>query len=302
MKSTAFDMVMVAYRQNDMEGAFRQFLSLAEAQDADAMNMAANMFERGQGTYRDPGRAVFWWKKAVELGNVDALADYGQYLVTTFFDGKEQKLGAGYLVTATERGNNRAGESLVEFALKKNDAGAKVYRTAAEYCDRAIASATDSYLRTQYVQKKGMLKYKLRQNRIGNSYIYFAALFSVIGAILLMVASVDLFLELHMEYRDMFEIFTYIDRIPWEMDIAMFFASMLLFTLGKVTNKLHLASFMQMFSYVFAVAVVVLHFICVINDGKVWYDKLLWYVVLVIIPLMLGKLLGEILRKIIGIQ
>ena len=302
MKSTAFDMAMAAYRQNDMEGAFCQFLSLAEAQDVDAMNMAANMFERGQGTYRDPGRAVFWWKKAVELGNVDALADYGQYLVTTFFDGKEQKLGAGYLVTATERGNNRAGESLVEFALKKNDAGAKVYRTAAEYCDRAIASATDSYLRTQYVQKKGMLKYKLRQNRFGNNYIYFAALFSVISAILLMVASVDLFLELHMEYRDMFEIFTYIDRIPWEMDIAMFFASMLLFTLGKVTNKLHLASFMQMFSFVFAVAVVVLHFICVINDGKVWYDKLLWYVVLVIIPLMLGKLLGEILRKIIGIQ
>ena len=103
MKSTAFDMAMMAYRQNDMEGAFRQFLSLAETGDADAMNMAANMFERGQGTYRDPGRAVFWWKKAVELGNVDALADYGHYLVTTFFDGKEQKLGAGYLVTATER-------------------------------------------------------------------------------------------------------------------------------------------------------------------------------------------------------
>ena len=58
MKSTAFDMAMVAYRQNDMESAFRQFLSLAEAQDADAMNMVANMFERGQGTYRDPGRAV----------------------------------------------------------------------------------------------------------------------------------------------------------------------------------------------------------------------------------------------------
>lgn len=81
MKSTAFDMAMMAYRQNDMEGAFRHFLPLAETGDADAMNMAANMFERGQGTYRDPGRAVFWWKKAVELGNVDALADYGHYLV-----------------------------------------------------------------------------------------------------------------------------------------------------------------------------------------------------------------------------
>lgn len=244
MKSTAFDMAMVAYRQNDMESAFRQFLSLAEAQDADAMNMAANMFERGQGTYRDPGRAVFWWKKAVELGNVDALADYGQYLVTTFFDGKEQKLGAGYLVTATERGNNRAGESLVEFALKNNDAGVKVYRTATEYCDRAIASATDSYLRTQYVQKKGMLKYKLRQHRIGNNYVYLAAVFSTIGAVLLMIASVDLFLELHMEYRDMFKLFSYSKMIPWEADIAMFFGAMLLFTLGKVTNKLHVASFL----------------------------------------------------------
>ena len=219
-----------------------------------------------------------------------------------FFDGKEQKLGAGYLVTATERGNNRAGESLVEFALKNNDAGAKVYRTATEYCDRAIASATDSYLRTQYVQKKGMLKYKLRQHRIGNNYVYLAAVFSTIGAVLLMIASVDLFLELHMEFRDMFKLFSYCKMIPCEADIPMLFGAMLLFTLGKVTNKLHVASFLQLLASVFSVAVVAMHFICVINDGRVWYDKLLWYVVLVVIPLMLGKLLGGILRKIIGIQ
>ena len=82
----------------------------------------------------------------------------------------------------------------------------------------------------------------------------------------------------------------------------MFFGAMLLFTLGKVTNKLHVASFLQLLASVFSVAVVAMHFICVINDGREWYDKLLWYVVLVVIPLMLGKLLGEILRKIIGIQ
>ena len=70
----------------------------------------------------------------------------------------------------------------------------------------------------------------------------------------------------------------------------------------KVTNKLHVASFLQLLVSVFAVAVVAMHFICVINDGRGWYDKLLWYVMLVVIPLMLGKLLGEILRKIIGIQ
>ena len=254
MKSTAFDMAMMAYRQNDMEGAFRQFLPLAETGDADAMNMAANMFERGQGTYRDPGRAVFWWKKAVEL------------------------------------------------ALKNNEAGVKVYRTAADYCDRAIDAATDSYLRTQYVQKRGMLKYKLKQHRLGNNYVYLAAVFSAIGAVFLMIASVDLFLELHMEYCDMFKLFSYSKMIPWEADIAMFFGAMLLFTLGKVTNKLHVASFLQLLASVFAVAVVAMHFICVINDGRAWYDKLLWYVVLVVIPLMLGKLLGEILRKIIGIQ
>ena len=57
MKSTAFDMAMVAYRQNDMEGAFRQFLSLAESQDADALNMAANMFERA-GVYQTFGLNV----------------------------------------------------------------------------------------------------------------------------------------------------------------------------------------------------------------------------------------------------
>lgn len=190
----------------------------------------------------------------------------------------------------------------MEFALKNNDAGAKVYRTAAYYCDRAIDAATDSYLRTQYVQKRGMLKYKLRQHRLGNNYVYLAAVFSAIGAVFLMIASVDLFLELHMEYCDMFKLFSYSKMIPWEADIAMLFGAMLLFTLGKVTNKLHVASFLQLLASVFAVAVVAMHFICVINDGRVWYDKLLWYVVLVVIPLMLGKLLGEILRKIIGIQ
>ena len=85
---------------------------------------------------------------------MDALADYGHYLVTTFFDGKEQKLGAGYLVTATERGNNRAGESLVEFALKNNDAGVKVYRTAEDYCDRAIDAATDSFFAHSMCRKR----------------------------------------------------------------------------------------------------------------------------------------------------
>ena len=69
------------------------------------------------------------------------------------------------------------------------------------------------------------------------------------------------------------------------------------------TNKLHVAElFAASCICYFSVAVVAMHFICVINDGRVWYDKLLWYVVLVVIPLMLGKLLGEILRKIIGIQ
>lgn len=67
MKSTAFDMAMMAYRQNDMEGAFRQFLPLAETGDADAMNMAANMFERGQGTYRDPGAQCFGGRKQWSL-------------------------------------------------------------------------------------------------------------------------------------------------------------------------------------------------------------------------------------------
>lgn len=67
MKSTAFDMAMVAYRQNDMESAFRQFLSLAEAQDADAMNMVANMFERGQAHTEIPGEQCFGGRKRWSL-------------------------------------------------------------------------------------------------------------------------------------------------------------------------------------------------------------------------------------------
>ena len=87
---------------------------------------------------------------------MDALADYGQlsgrYL---FLMARSRSLVQGIWLLRRSVATTGAGESLVEFALKNNDAGVKVYRTAAEYCDRAIASATDSYLRTQYVQKKG---------------------------------------------------------------------------------------------------------------------------------------------------
>ena len=44
--------------------------------------------------------------------------------------------------------------------------------------------------------------------------IVVAAVFSAIGAVFLMIASVDLFLELHMEYCDMFKLFSYSKMIP----------------------------------------------------------------------------------------
>ena len=73
-----------------------------------------------------------------------------------------------------------------------------------------------------------------------------------------------------MEYCDMFKLFSYSKMIPWEADIAMFFGAMLLFTLGKVTNKLHVASFLQLLASVFAVAVVAMHFICMTSCCGMW--------------------------------
>mgnify|MGYP000049020533 FL=1 len=85
MKSTAFDMAMVAYRQNDMESAFRQFLSLAEAQDADAMNMVANMFERARAHTEIPGEQCFGGRKRWSLEMWMHLPITDSYLVATFF-------------------------------------------------------------------------------------------------------------------------------------------------------------------------------------------------------------------------
>ena len=49
MKSTAFDMAMMAYRQNDMEGAFRQFLSLAETGEEAALAKMEELEENNFG-------------------------------------------------------------------------------------------------------------------------------------------------------------------------------------------------------------------------------------------------------------
>ena len=163
---------MMAYRQNDMEGAFRHFLPLAETGNADAMNMAANMFERGKGTHRDPGaRSVLVeesggaWKCGCTLPITDSIW-------SLHFDGKEQKLRCReFRLLRRSSGNNRAGESLVEFAPK-------ITMPESKYTGQQQITATGLLtLRQIHIfahsmcRKKGYaLNISSRQYRIGNNY------------------------------------------------------------------------------------------------------------------------------------
>jgi TPR repeat protein len=106
----AVDLVsaQAAYDKGDFEGAFKQFLSLAEEGNALAQSSTGVMYDMGQGTTKDYSKAVEWYKKSAEQGN-----QFGQFnLGTMYYMGtgveKDMITACKWFALATRQGNGQA--------------------------------------------------------------------------------------------------------------------------------------------------------------------------------------------------
>ena len=97
-----------AYNKGDYEGAFKQFLLLAEEGNALAQSSTGVMYDMGHGTAKDYDKAIEWYRKSAEQGN-----QFGQFnLGTMYYMGtgvsKDIVTACKWFALSTRQGNGQA--------------------------------------------------------------------------------------------------------------------------------------------------------------------------------------------------
>lgn len=67
-----------AYARNDYDTAFKEWLPLAEAGDAQAQNNIGFLYRRGRGVHPDFKEAAKWYRRAAEQGFTEAMTNLGK--------------------------------------------------------------------------------------------------------------------------------------------------------------------------------------------------------------------------------
>lgn len=73
-----FDEAVAAANDSNFAVAYKEFLVLAEQDDARAQQALAWMYYEGQGRERDYGKAAYWYRRAAEQGNITAQINLAQ--------------------------------------------------------------------------------------------------------------------------------------------------------------------------------------------------------------------------------
>lgn len=76
-KRNLFEQASAAYERSDFKKAFKLFMALAQAGDADAMTMVASMYDSGEGGVYDFDASITWGQKAAKAGSTSALINLG---------------------------------------------------------------------------------------------------------------------------------------------------------------------------------------------------------------------------------
>ena len=107
-----FNLATLYYKIGDFAKAFECFLQAATAGDAQACNIVASMYQRGQGVQYNIDRAVKWYTKAANAGNLQAQFNLGNLYRKG--DGVEQldKRAAQWYEKAAKAGYAQAQNSL----------------------------------------------------------------------------------------------------------------------------------------------------------------------------------------------
>ena len=115
--STNLESVMTVYRAGNYRIAFEGFLSLAESGSAKAATILGVMHAWGEGIPRDRAKAVYWYEKGAQGGDLSAQYYFGRALVKGEGIAMDISRGRAWLKKAADRKHTLAQQELNELTL-----------------------------------------------------------------------------------------------------------------------------------------------------------------------------------------
>lgn len=115
-----FDAGLQAMGRHDGAAAYREFLPLAQAGEADAEYVVGRVLELGEGVPKDLAGAAQWFRRAAEHGLLSGMLAYGQSLVSGHGVPQDRATGTQWITKAAEGGHVSAQVELGGLFLKGN--------------------------------------------------------------------------------------------------------------------------------------------------------------------------------------
>ena len=115
--SMNLDSAMTAYRAGNYRIALEDFLDLAQSGSAQAATILGVMYAWGEGIPRDKTKAVYWYEKGAEGGNLNAQYYFGRALVKGEGIAMDIPRGRTWLEKAAHRNHTLAQEQLNKLVL-----------------------------------------------------------------------------------------------------------------------------------------------------------------------------------------
>ncbi|QIM62664.1 hypothetical protein A1D29_04805 [Pasteurellaceae bacterium Orientalotternb1] len=127
----------IAYKNKNYSEAAQIYQILADRNNIYAQNKLGNMYQKGQGVYKDTPKAIFWFKKSAESGFADSQYQIGNIYYYGENVSKNYKEAAYWYEKAAIKGDVRAQTALGIMYSYGGEGIDQNYTTAAYWYQKA---------------------------------------------------------------------------------------------------------------------------------------------------------------------
>jgi hypothetical protein len=145
-----------AYQRGLYLTAFNLALPRAEAGDAPAQTLVAELLSRGLGIPRDEARAAKWYQLAAEQGVPEAQFQYALMLIDGRYAKKDEQAAYALMQAAAEAGNRLAQFNFAQMVVKREQNEAGMARAVGYYQRAADAGLADAQYAMSQIYANGV--------------------------------------------------------------------------------------------------------------------------------------------------
>ncbi|MBE5949636.1 MAG: hypothetical protein E7261_11520 [Lachnospiraceae bacterium] len=304
------------YKNKNYNKAFPMMKKLAEAGDATAQYLVAQMYRNGYGVGRDDERWEFWMRKAADNGEVSAQFEYGKYLMANISKKASNETdGLHYLGLAAGQNDADAMKAYID-AVNAGRGSVKHVKKAVGFCTQLKTQTVDSYDKQKVDNYAETLKTTIKLAKQERRRVVLPTIFTILGAVLMVFSFAYMFCGLFPEEWEYNQVLSYLpeatenmlvpidaywDRCSEFINVMTMFGLQLLLpamffkTAGKSQTRAKVATIINAVSNVACIALLVWGASMFVD---LYYMKMLFpaYLCMFFISVLGGMLAGNLVK------